>query len=145
MPNRVLLDAAGLKVSLPGVNVLTATDAQLLFNSSYATLVPLIRGRFAIECRRATNLPPNTRTVNFGRTFDTVPLCMFFVDSEFNSGLLTGNQHIGAHRRAYYVNNTVWSYRCHVYDNRFVFTNNIFGPPSTYDLTVDYFVWNFDL
>lgn len=145
MPNRVLLNAAGLKVSKPGIDVLTATDAQLVFNSNYSMVVPLIRGRFLIEARDGEGTPANTRTIGFGRTFSTVPLCLFYVDREFNAGHLTGNQHIGAHRRAYAVDNTVWSYRAHVYHDHFVFTNNILGPGNTFDLSVDYFVWNFDL
>ncbi|WP_274426738.1 hypothetical protein [Chelativorans sp. YIM 93263] len=143
MVDRVLLDAQGLRVSMPGVNVRTATDAQVTFDSAYSMIVPVLKGNFLSEPRPGTGQPPEPITVNFGRTFSKVPLCCFYVDLEKNTEV-RGNQHIGSHRRSFNINGTLWSYYGRVLNDRLVFTNNIVGPES-WELRVRYFIWNFDL
>lgn len=48
MANRVLLYTNGLKISRPGVNVLTAGNADLLFNSDLSSMVVGQRGSFYV-------------------------------------------------------------------------------------------------
>ncbi|MBX4911376.1 hypothetical protein HJA82_29120 [Rhizobium bangladeshense] len=65
MVNRVLLDTNRLKISRPGFDVLTATQAQLLFNSDYNTA--------AIYMRGTTSTQGNIVTIPFGTTFPARP------------------------------------------------------------------------
>lgn len=73
MVNRVLLNADGLKVSVAGQDVLTATEANLLFNSDYAQPSVWMRGSFSIG-------DDTTRTVNFGKTFNPRPWVTFLAN-----------------------------------------------------------------
>lgn len=54
MANRVLLDASGLKVSKPGVNVLTAGDAGLLFDTNTPMLQVIASGGWTGVAQGAT-------------------------------------------------------------------------------------------
>lgn len=73
MVNRVVLDADGLRVSKPGVNVLTAGRRNLMFDSDAAGL--------EFHSRGTINPPDNilkdntkTYTYNYGHDFGYVPL-----------------------------------------------------------------------
>ncbi|AGC36065.1 hypothetical protein B7L88_gp021 [Rhizobium phage RHEph10] len=65
MVNRVLLDTNRLKVSRPGFDVLTATFAQLSFNSDFSAA--------AIYARGSTSTQGNVVTIPFGKTFAARP------------------------------------------------------------------------
>lgn len=68
MSNRVLLNTSGLKVSRPGVNVLTAGNADLNFNSDWSGVNLLISGQVRVE-------NGGTQIIYFGKTFDQPPVC----------------------------------------------------------------------
>ncbi|QIG69092.1 hypothetical protein EVB78_059 [Rhizobium phage RHph_N1_15] len=65
MVNRVLLDTNRLKISRPGFDVLTATFAQLSFNSDFNAA--------AIYSRGSTSTQGNVVTISFGKTFAARP------------------------------------------------------------------------
>lgn len=67
MANRVLLNSSGLKVSRAGVNVLTASNLQLLFDSNWSQITPFIRSQWSI--------PGNSNQFfAFGRSFVNLPM-----------------------------------------------------------------------
>lgn len=134
MVNRVLLNANGMKVSAPGNNVLTAPEAQLLFNSQWSALDVLMRGSFSPG-------DDTTTTINYGKTFPSRPPTYFIVGRRRN---LDGggfgwrwSHHIGTFVRA---DTDGVLYFCNVFDNRFVFEND----DNDVDV-VKYVVWDFNL
>lgn len=74
MSNRVLLNSDGLKISQSGVDVLSASDGQLVFNSNWSQLAIYMRGTLTV--------PDNGNvTINYGRTFVNMPLvCLLRTD-----------------------------------------------------------------
>lgn len=92
MVQRLILDNSGLKISRPGVNVVTATSSfDLLFNSDLIALNRLTWGTTVVP---ASGGPPNTTpgsvTISYGVTLTELP---------FVSALVFGNtghwDHIG--------------------------------------------------
>ncbi|MBN8241859.1 hypothetical protein JF546_02400 [Nitratireductor aquimarinus] len=103
MPDRVLLDDAGLRVSKPGYDVKTATEGQLLFNSRWSAMKRLLFGQFDIAVPGPGDFPTN-HTVMYGKTFTYRPLVFSIVHGYNNSVGLNGGiprHHIGT--AAYFV------------------------------------------
>jgi hypothetical protein len=73
MTNRVLLDSSGLKVSKPGVNVLTASASQLNFNSEWSQVGLYRRGTYTIDWP----ISASGIFINLGKTFTTPPIVIF--------------------------------------------------------------------
>lgn len=80
MANRVLLDPNGMKVSRPGVDVLTAGDADLLFSSDFSQTPVHMKGIVTFSSS-------SIRTLNFGRTFLNMPMVTFLVSYSSFYGL----------------------------------------------------------
>lgn len=74
MANRILLDENGLKISKPGVNVLTAGLAGLQF-TSVGTHVP----RFTTGT--LTRAQGGDATFNFGKTFPSAPIVTWYASN----------------------------------------------------------------
>lgn len=70
-----------LKVAKPGVDVTTATNSQLIFNSQYNTLKIVLSGTVTIPANNGSQITTATVTHNLGFT----PMCMAYV----NSGSIT--------------------------------------------------------
>ena len=72
MANRVLLQPTGMKVSRPGVDVLTAGDADLLFSSDASQTPVHMKGTVTFSSS-------SIQSVNYGKTFANMPMIMFLV------------------------------------------------------------------
>lgn len=71
MANRVLLDENGLKISRPGIDVLTASPANLLFRSDATNVPRWDQGSLAGS---ASVHWDNGAIYYYGRTFATIPI-----------------------------------------------------------------------
>lgn len=134
MPNRVVFDLNGMKVSAPGVDVLTAGEANLIFSSQWSQLSILMRG--SVTCA-----PNQTQTVLFGKTFANRPLCFFRYTSNSFYGE-AGRQRVNTN--ADYADLGTDSYvfaKFIVSADRFTFwvANN------WQTQTIQYVIWDFDL
>lgn len=79
MANRVSLDADGLKISAPGVNVPTASAANTWFNSAWGSLGLHSTGTVAFNWHASSSTEGTfTQNVNFGKTFASAPLVAFY-------------------------------------------------------------------
>lgn len=66
MANRVLLNASGLKISKPGINVLTATAAgDFAFVSDYRTLPIRQTGTVSVPARTSITHEYNSATISY--------------------------------------------------------------------------------
>lgn len=76
MVNRVILgnlgSVYGLKVSKPGIDVTTATDSQLLFNTQNNFLRTIITGTISLGAGTTTST-----TVNLGATYGSLILAAY--------------------------------------------------------------------
>jgi hypothetical protein len=72
MTNRVLLNASGLKVSKPGVNVLTAPTSGLQFSSDWSALGFYRSAEIDCNWNR-----PEYLNFSLGKTFSTPPMVQF--------------------------------------------------------------------
>lgn len=84
MVQRVLLNQSGLKVSKPGVNVLTAGPGQLNFSSDWAGMDVYTRGDVSFNWQirgdgKIGDVPMFTRML--GKTFPTIPFVLFYWDA----------------------------------------------------------------
>lgn len=77
MANRVVLDQQGLKVSRPGVNVLTASDQQLLFTSDHSCFGVVERGDHAVIWNATGSSGSYNQFVSFSNPFASVPIMKF--------------------------------------------------------------------
>ncbi len=103
MPDRVLLDASGVRVSKLGHDVKTAAEGQLLFNSRWSAMKRLLFGQFDLPIPGAGDFPAN-RTVMYGKSFTYRPLVFSIVHGYNNSvGLLGGIPHHHIGTAAYFV------------------------------------------
>ncbi|WP_162742268.1 hypothetical protein [Nitratireductor sp. OM-1] len=89
MPDRVLIDASGVRVSKSGFDVKTASEAQLMFNSRWSAMKRLVFGQFDIWIPPEGELA-NSKTILFGKTFNYRPLVF--------SAVLLYNDHTGPDR-----------------------------------------------
>lgn len=82
MVNRVLLNNSALSVSQAGVNVLSATPAQLLFSSDWNAMGVVQQGTYTIGTGNwtgsNTNFRSHTGTITLNKTFTSPPFCAFF-------------------------------------------------------------------
>ncbi|MGV1754820.1 hypothetical protein [Agrobacterium sp. CG674] len=75
MANRVLLNTEGLKISKPGVDVLTAGPGDLLFQSGLSTTRRLIRGQLNVTVPPPMGFYTSwTATIPLPKTFSSMPL-----------------------------------------------------------------------
>lgn len=72
MANRVLLDQNGLKVSMPGRNVLTDSNVDLLFTSDWPTLGVVEQGTQVVSWGGG-NSGSYDQSVYFDRPFSSIP------------------------------------------------------------------------
>lgn len=79
MANRVLMNASGLKVSKPGVNVLTASPLQLIFNSEWGGMGVVQSGTWNVAWPGGTTKQVSNR-VALTKTFSSPPFCAFFMN-----------------------------------------------------------------
>ncbi|WP_295808879.1 hypothetical protein [uncultured Nitratireductor sp.] len=145
MVDRVLLHSAGLKVSKPGVDVKTASEAGLIFNSEWSAMSRLIFGSFSVNPNSA-----NTRTILYGKSFTYRPLVFTVVHPYAASGDLFGpaRQHIGtAGFFAFYSPSPANRYIVDVRNDRFVFQNNSSMTEGdwTSNAIIRYAVWDHGL
>lgn len=145
MVDRVLLDASGLKVSKPGIDVKTASEVGLIFNSEWSAMSRLIFGSFTVNPNVG-----NTRTIMYGKIFTYRPLVFTVVHPYGASGDLLGpaRQHIGTAGYFVFLNPTPANrYVVDVRNDRFVFQNN---PSMTEDAwtanaIIRYAIWDHGL
>lgn len=78
MVNRILADATRLKVSQAGYDVLTATGAQLLLNTDYASMSIYLDGSLSIPVV-ATTASGLQGSILYGKTYPSVPFVQFEV------------------------------------------------------------------
>lgn len=126
MANRILLDEDGLKISKPGVNVLTAGLAGLQF-TSVGTHVP----RFTTGT--LTRSQGGDATFNFGKTFPAAPIVTWYAS----------NLNIGGVGPASFVDEptfgtVVQQWQIFIYTNRLVLS---VGMQSS--VTLNFKVWDF--
>lgn len=77
MPNRIYLDTNdGLKISKPGVNVLTASPDQMLFSSQNAQLTIVETGVINRPANFGMNAPQYTH--NFTSSFSSPPIVFLY-------------------------------------------------------------------
>lgn len=133
MTNRVLLDSSGLKVSKPGVNVITANRNQLLFGSDASCMTLHMSGVWALSNTTAT------QTLLLGKTFSRIPYVTLFVD--FGGSFNVGGQFIGFVQYTYrpdgVTSNTV---TVHALTDRLEAVTN-----TGYAFNIYYAVWDFTL
>lgn len=67
MANRILLNQSGLKVSKPGINVLSASDINLNFSSDWGIMATLISGAITLAADAEQD-------VFYGKTFTVMPM-----------------------------------------------------------------------
>lgn len=73
MANRVILEPNKLLISKPGVNVLTATNTELLFSSEWSAPGIHMRGSVMLD-------GAESKTVLFSKAFDTPPFVTLAMD-----------------------------------------------------------------
>ncbi|WP_143087890.1 hypothetical protein [Nitratireductor indicus] len=131
-----------MKVSRPGVDVLTADEKDLTFNSKWSTLALLQSGSFYSPRPDGYLQETSSVTVNFTRTYARRPMVFLTVrDRTFYTALW--RQHVGTCLH-WLVDPTRYMYMCNVYNNRFEFINFRYGDPIK-DYDVKYYVWDFDI
>lgn len=137
MANRVVLGnlpggGAGLRVSKPGVNVLTAGLAprQIAFDSGWDRSMKVFLSG-TVNVPEATAYPQYT-TVNFGTTFSSPPLCLVWLENPTGTWSISGQVKFITQEvitdNSYWFNNAVQM--CRIYTNRVEFQrfySNIHG------------------
>lgn len=78
MVRRVLLNSSGLKVSVPGVDVLSAGYNQLQFTSDFSALSLFTQGYHALSWSSGGNVADSVAFIPFGKTFASPPIVWFF-------------------------------------------------------------------
>ncbi len=150
MPDRVLLDASGVRVSKLGYDVKTATEGQLLFNSRWSAMKRLLFGQFDIAVPGAGGFPTN-HTVLYGKSFTYRPLVFSIVHGFNNSVGLSGGiprHHIGtAAYFAFYNPSPPIRYVVNVRNDRFtVQINSSFSENGVWTRArVYYAIWDHGL
>lgn len=126
MTNRVLLDVNGLKVSQPGVDVLTAPNWGLHFSSDWSAVSELITGE--------VYLPPNAATnVWFGKSF-TNGLPLVSIYRRFPSSWISG------WTVAYLDQNApTWGSLYALFPDR------LYLAAPAEECSVKYYIWNFSV
>ena len=84
MANRVLLNSSALKVSQAGVNVLTATDAQLLFSADWAAMGIVQSGTYTVgtgSWSGSADTRSHSGTISLSKTYPSPPLCAFYIST----------------------------------------------------------------
>ncbi len=82
MANRILLDSSALKVSQPGINVFTASPAQLLFSSDWSAMGIILAGTYTIgtgSWSGSGNTRTHNGTINLPKTFPSPPAVAFYL------------------------------------------------------------------
>lgn len=77
MVRRVLLNATGLKLSKPAVDVVMASASQLDFSSDQASAGVYLTGAYTIPWTQNGQSGYFDGTISFGRTFPSQPLVFF--------------------------------------------------------------------
>lgn len=138
MANRVLLDANALKVSRPGFNVLSATDAGLSFNSNWSQAKKHMGGTFLTGVNADT-------TLSYGKTFLNQPLVMLQLGINFPSGWSGPNN-------AFCIGSGAGAATDPNNGQKFFVWQAIAGPTGVrfitrkgFGLVVIYSIWDFDL
>lgn len=95
MARRLRLSSGSVLLSIAGVDCVTATDAQLLFNSGGLPYNGcLLSGRILHGSLSAGF--PRTVTIPYGKTFSVAPRCMYGVlDPDDSYGVFTPNWFTG--------------------------------------------------
>lgn len=79
MSNRVLLNSSGLKVSKPGVDVLTAGSTGLQFSSDWSGMPIAERGTVTLNWTTLSSTEATSaRTITLAKTYSSVPYTLFF-------------------------------------------------------------------
>lgn len=77
MTNRILLDSGGLKISVPGVDVLSAGQRYLAFSPNYK--MPRIYQSGSVSLNINSAYAGQTGAISFGKTFDTPPTVFYYL------------------------------------------------------------------
>lgn len=80
MVARVVVNQNGMKVSKPGLDVLTAGAANLQFSSDWSAMGVIQSGVHTINSWGG-NSATDIRTIAFNKTFASPPFCAFFLES----------------------------------------------------------------
>lgn len=129
MANRVVLTLGGLKVSKPGINVLTAADTDLIFSSDFNQGSLFSRGSVTFSSS-------SIQSVNYGKTFVNMPMILFNVvrtvspvynELYINDFVLSASP----------TNAAAW---CRVGSTNFQY----YGPLAS-GMTMKYIIWDLDL
>lgn len=75
MVDRVLLNSSGLKVSVPGQSVLTATAGQLLFSSDWSAMGLIQQGSYTVPWSGTTSYG----SIALSKTYASPPFCIFML------------------------------------------------------------------
>lgn len=87
MVNRILLNSSGLKISNPGVDVITAQPASLLFSSDWSALTVAQQGTYILNSwSGGANSAEHTGFIPFNRTYPSPPMVLVY--------LVRGGSHI---------------------------------------------------
>ncbi|EKF17056.1 hypothetical protein NA2_19838 [Nitratireductor pacificus pht-3B] len=134
-----------MRVSKPGVDVLTAAERDLTFNSQWSMLSLLQKGSFFSHRPDGYLESFRTVTVYFNRSYARRPMVFLSV---IRHGTTFHWQHIGSCLN-WFVSPTRYTYMCNVFNDRFAFTNfrypNLNGGEHLYDYTVRYLIWDYDV
>lgn len=135
MSNRILLDNGGLKISKPGIDVLTATDDELVFNSDWSQLAIYMRGTLTVPDNGST-------TISYGKTFVNMPLvCLLRTDNTTPGlpGVVCINDQAFWQKED--AETGYWDPTVQCNASNFIVTRQ--GTAGT--MTFSYVVWDFDL
>lgn len=82
MTGRVLLNGSGLKVSKPGIDVLTASPGGLQFSSDWSAFGQFTSGSYGVGWSVLSGEKGrHDGSISFGKTFPTKPAVWFYLQS----------------------------------------------------------------
>ena len=151
MTQRVLSNSQGLRVSQPGVSVLSASLGQLQFNSDWSALALHQSGDIALAWTTSNELGWSINFIPFGKTFASPPSVWFFqvegsgalvpIGSAFGFKLHLQDTSLSNQPRDFYVNASVGTTGI---DLRGSYNKQTSGWPQP-QMTIRYFVFEYNL
>lgn len=80
MVNRILLNSSGLRISSPGVDVITAQPANLLFSSDWSALTVAQKGTYYLNSwAGGANHAEHNGFISFSRTYPSPPMALVYL------------------------------------------------------------------
>ncbi|MBZ9600765.1 hypothetical protein [Phyllobacterium chamaecytisi] len=148
MVNRIHISPGVFDVSRPGVDVLVASQVNLLFSADRGTPARFIRGSFSSSVGGGGGGSSDSRTIMFGKTFSVVPFVMtqwFEGTGASRPGNWVPQRGFGGGRTSYgdFAFNFV-AINVDVYTDRIFLEIKNAGSPG-FDYAVDYLVFDYRL